>query len=120
MAVKRNTSGEHLVYPDTGTPLQLVKWSERRVSITFTGSTQRVVIPSGALIVELTATESCYINFGDDTVAADSTIATDGSRLYLAGVQMVPVPLNSVGVPFTHIAAIQRTVAGILQIEEVD
>lgn len=100
-------------------PLQITRWTERRIAATFTSSNQALLIPSGAIVIELTATENCYINFGGSGAVASSAIATDGSRLFLAGVQTIVVPLDTGIVPFTHIAVIQHTVAGILQIEEV-
>ena len=107
------------VFPG-GEPLQIVKWTERRAFINFADPTVRVILPAGAKVIELTATENVYINFGDVTVNATTTIATDGSRLFLAGVQTVVVPLDSGGIPFTYIAAFEAGVAGILQIEETD
>ncbi len=110
-----------LVFPASeNVPLQVVRWSEQRDSISFTGSTARVELPAGSDVIELTANENCYINFGDVTVDASSTIASDGSRLYLAGVQVVPVPIDpNTDEAYTHIAAIQETTVGILQIEKV-
>lgn len=101
------------------TPLQVTRWSEQRVGVTFTGSNQIMeILPTGAILVELTATENCFINFGGSSVIATATIAVNESRLFLAGVQVVPVPLDGSGVPFTHVAVIQQGTAGILQVEE--
>ena len=123
MAEREDSGARVYVFPGTGAgnvPLQVTRWTEKRASIAFTGSTARVVIPVNAEIVELAANENCYINFGDDTVVATSTITTDDSRLYLAGVQLVPVPIDpATDEPYTHIAAIQSVSAGILQIEQV-
>lgn len=124
MAVRRITDGTdpdgEVVYEThKHTPLQLVRSTERRIGATFTGTTQALAIPSGAIVVELTASENCYINFGGSGQTATSTIATDGSRLFLAGVQVIIVPMNG-AVPFTHIAVIQQSTSGILQIEEVE
>ncbi len=125
MAVRRVQEGSEIdgdLAFDTHqhTPLQITRWTEKRVFAVFTGTSQALVIPVDAVAVELTATENCYINFGGSSVEATSTIATDGSRLYLAGVQVIPVPLDGSGDPFTHIAVIQHTVSGILQVEEVE
>jgi hypothetical protein len=122
MAEREEFGARRYVYPGSGnnTPLQIVRWTEQRDSIAFAASTLRVEIPENAAIVEFTATENCYVNFGDVTVVASSTIASAGSRLFLAGVQVIPIPLDpSTDEPYTHVAAIQHTVAGILQVEKV-
>ena len=101
------------------TPLQVTRWSEQRVGVTFTASNQIMeILPVGAILVELTATENCFINFGGGSVVATAAIAVDESRLFLAGVQVVPVPLDGSGDPFTHVAVIQQSVSGVLQVEE--
>jgi hypothetical protein len=103
-------------------PLQVTRWSEKRIAIGFNSTTQRMLIPAGAVLVELTATENCFINFGGDDVEATSTVATDESRLFLAGVQIVPVPLNGADprVPFTYVAVISEAADGTLQVEELE
>lgn len=103
-------------------PLQVTRWTEKRIAIGFNVSSQRILIPAGAVLVEITATENCFINFGDVTVDASSTIATDGSRLFLAGVQIVPVPLDAEDprVPFTYVAVLAEAADGTLQVEEVE
>lgn len=123
MSIKRlPATDEYIFQTHRHTPLQVTRWSEKRVALGFNGTSDFIVIPAGAVLVELTANENCFINFGDDTVVASSTIATDGSRLYLAGVQIVPVPLDSQDprVPFTHIAIIRETTDGIFQCEELE
>ncbi len=124
MSIKRLAPTDEYVFEThRHTPLQVTRWSEKRVALSFNGTSDRIIIPAGAVLVELTATENCFINFGDDTVVASSTIATDGSRLYLAGVQVVPVPLDSQDprIPFTHIAIIKETGSGgIFQCEELE
>ncbi len=102
------------------TPVQIARWTEQRVSVTFTGTSARLTIPSGAVLIEISASENCFLNFGNGSVDASSTIATDGSRLFLAGVQNVVVPLDGSGDPFTHVAVIQQTVAGLIQVEQVE
>ncbi len=118
MGIGKRDIGDDVVFPD-GTPLQVTRWTEQRAFSNFTGTTDRITIPVGAEIIELTATQNCFINFGDNTVTASSTIATDESRLFLAGVQVVPVPVDTAGVPLTHVAVIQDAVAGTLQVEQV-
>lgn len=120
MAAKRNEQTGDIVFgSENGVPLQITEWSEQRAFINFSDPSVRVVIPNNAELIEITATENVYINFGDNTVDASTTIASDGSRLFLAGVQVVVVPLDSSGVPFTDVAAFTAGVDGILQIEEV-
>lgn len=123
MTIKRLAPTDEYVFEThRHTPLQVTRWSEKRVALSFNNVTDRLIIPVGAVLVEITATENCFINFGDVTVDASSTIATDGSRLYLAGVQVVPVPLDSQDprVPFTHIAVIRESKSGIFQCEELE
>lgn len=106
------------VFPG-GTPLQVALWTTRRAFINFTGVTDRVALPVDCQIAELTTTENCFIAFGDNTVVAVQAIATGASRLYLAGVQAIVVPFDPNGIPFTHIAAIQESIAGTLQVEQL-
>jgi hypothetical protein len=101
-------------------PLQVVLWSAQRDSIILGPASLRVEIPNNAALIELSASENCYINFGDVTVVASSVIATDGSRLFIAGVQVVPVPIDpATDEPYTYIAALQQGTGGILQVEQV-
>lgn len=104
-----------------GAPLQVVRWSGQRVAIASDGdSTAMQILPAGAKLIEISATQDCYMAFGDGAVVASGTVAPDGSRLFLAGAQIVVVPLDSEDVPFTHCAVIQAGVAGIVQIEGVE
>ena len=120
MAERQASAARDYVYADS-TPVQILKWTGLRTSITTGGTSARVALPTGAEIIELAAIEDCYIAFGDNTIDASTTIADNGSRLFIAGVQQVPVPIDpATGEPYTHIAAIQRATAGILQIEKVN
>lgn len=106
-------------FPFSGkTPLQVVTWSGSRDSIALAATSARVALPTGSKLIEISASENAYIAFGDNTVTASSTIGAT-SRLFVAGVQIVPVPLDSSGDPHTHIAAIQEASGGILQVERV-
>ena len=123
MVERTELGSRQIVFPgsDNNTPLQVVRWTEQRAFITVGADSARVEIPNNAALIELTALESCYINFGDDSVDATSTIASDGSRLFLSGVQVIPVPIDpTTDEPYTHVAAIQQSTAGILQLEQVD
>lgn len=122
MSIEREAgSGDYVFGVKSSIPLQVTRWTERRAAVSFNGVTDRITLPVGAQLIELTATENCYLNFGDVTVDATTVIASDGSRLYLAGVQVVPVPIDVGGtdLPFTHLAVIRESVDGVLQAEEV-
>jgi hypothetical protein len=100
--------------------LQITRWSGQRVAATMSASSQRLTLPANTLVVEITAQQDAYISFGDGTVDAESTIANDDSRLFAAGVQVVAVPLDNQGVPYTHVAVLEAATAGIIQFEKVD
>ena len=102
-------------------PLQVVRWTGKRAAVSFDGTSKDIVIPAGSILVEMSATENCYINFGTGSApTATSTIADDGSRLFLAGVQVIPVPIDSAtDAPYTHIGVLQESITGILQVEEL-
>ena len=107
------------VFPG-GIPLQVARWSGQRESITSSASSQRITLPAGTKIAEITAVNPVFINFGDVTVDATAVIANDGSRIFLAGVQVMQIPLDpATGIPYTHVAVLQVTAAGIFQIEEL-
>ena len=117
MSLSKNNDGEHTFVRRSA--LQVPAWSEVRVGAAITGTTARFVLPPGATLIELSATEDCFINFGDVAVDATSTIATDGSRLFMAGVQTVVVPEDSDGVPFTHLAFLRVATNGTIQAEKL-
>ena len=121
MGVQRNkNSGSH-IFEESQTPLQVVRWTEQRVAVTTTGSSQRLTLPTLADLIEITAVEAVYINFGGNAVDASNTIANDGSRIFLAGVQVVQVPIDSATeLPFTHVAVVQVASPGVFQVEELN
>ena len=102
-----------------GTPLQIVRWTGRRVALASDASSTAMALPVAASLIEISATENCYMTFGDAGAVASASIAVDGPRLFLSGVQIVPVPLDGSGDPYTHLAVIQQGTAGIVQVEEV-
>jgi len=122
MTVKRVVGNEDYVFVSkNSTPLQVVRWTEKRVGGSLAVASARFVLPAGAELIELSATQNCFINFGDVTVVATATIATDGSRLFMSGVQTVPVPIDTVtNLPFTHLAFIRETQDGTIQAEQVE
>ncbi len=114
---------EHMVYPfhpyQKGTPLQVVRWAGERVFSTVTASSQSLVLPSATLI-EISSTENCYIRFGTGAPTASASVDDDTNRLYMAGVQVVPVPIDpSTGVAYTHIACIRVADNGLFQVESL-
>lgn len=117
MLKKTTADGEHVFARRSA--LQVASWeAEARIAGTIADATARFELPTGATLIEISATEDCYINFGDDTVVASSTVANGGSRLFMAGVQIVVVPEDS-GVPFTHLAFIRVSTNGIIQAEQL-
>lgn len=114
---------EHMVYPfhpyQKGTPLQVVRWDGARVASTITASSVALVMPSTTL-VEITATQNCYIRFGTGAPTASASIANDTNRLFMSGVQIVPVPIDpGTGVAYTHVAVIRVDTDGFFQVEAV-
>ena len=122
MAIDRETQSDALVIPTEGKDevLQITRWSGQREFKTTSGSSQLITLPVGSKIIEITAVEDVYVNFGDGTPVASSTIADDASRLLLKGVQVIPVPINpSTGDEYLKVAVIQVDTAGIFQVEQV-
>lgn len=122
MTIDRDEQGDALVIATAkgNEALQITRWSGQREFKTTTASSQLIVLPVGSKVIEITAVADVFINFGDGTPVASSTIADDGSRLLLAGVQVIPVPINpATGVEYLKVAVIQSTAAGIFQIEQV-
>lgn len=106
----------------TADGLQLVRPTGKRVGGAFTGTTSRVTLPqvSATDLVEISASENCYLNFGGSSVEATAVVANDASRLFLAGSQVFAVPLDpATEVPYTHCAIISAGTDGVWQAEEV-
>ena len=118
MAIDKNDSDGTHVFPGQqgNVPLQVTRWTGNRVVATSSGATARLTIPAGATLIEIAAAEAVYLNFGDVTVEA---VADVTSHLFLAGVQVIPVPFDSDGDPFTYVALIQVATAGLVQVEEL-
>ncbi len=117
MSVSKAEEGEHVFARKEA--LQVPAWSEKRVGGTLAVATDRFILPTGATLIELSVTEDSFINFGDVTVDASSVIADDDSRLFMAGVQIVVVPEDGNGVPFTHLAFVRVATNGIIQAEKL-
>lgn len=121
MTIDRDLQTDALIIATAkgNTPLQVVRWSGARQAVVSSASSKVIPLPAGLEGMEISAVEDVYISFGgDDTIVASSTIASDGSRLFLAGVQVVPVPINPVtAAPYTFMAVIRKSTDGIFQVE---
>ena len=100
-----------------GEPAQMFYYSQQRGQFTTSGASQRQILPSGAILVELAAEEATFYRFVD--VAGNATQDAN-SHYFPAGVQQVPVDIDvATGEPFTHIAVIQQSTAGLFQWAEL-
>ncbi len=97
-----------------------VKTGVNRVGDDIDGTTDRVTLPVGSKLIELTCTTDCYIRFGTASVDATTTIGDDdtASKLFMAGVQIIEVPSPS-GVLAVALAYIQVSAAGFIQAEQL-
>lgn len=101
-------------------PLQIIRWSGQRVALTTSAVAQLIVLPVGSTCAEITAVQNVFMTFGDDTVETTTVIENDGARLFIAGVQVLPIPLDpATGLVYTHVSVIKDTLPGIVQIEKV-
>lgn len=122
MAVDRDEQGDAVVIPTAlgNVPLQVTRWSGKRESKTLSGTSQEIVLPTGSKVIEIMSEQNCYIRFGGSGVEATTVIADDGSRFFVLGVQVIPVPLDPAsGVEYTHVAVIWQSTAGIFQVEKL-
>ncbi|MCK5318856.1 MAG: hypothetical protein KAJ55_13150 [Anaerolineales bacterium] len=122
MTLKRDTVNEDYVFgAKSSIPLQVTRWTGQRVGVTTSAVAELIQLPAGTELIEVTATENVYVAFGDGTVVATQSVGNDASRLFLAGVQILPVPINPLGnVPFTHMSVIEESSPGVFQAEKVD
>lgn len=121
MSLRRDTDNEDYVFGvKSSTPLQVTRWTGNRVGVTTGAAAQLIALPAGTELIEITATENAYVAFGDGTVVATQAVDAT-SRLFLAGVQIVPVPIDSgTMLPYTHMSVIEAASAGVFQVEKVD
>ena len=122
MTIDRDTQTDATVIPTAkgNEALQVVRWSGQREFKTTSAVSQRITLPTGSKVIEITAVTDTFVNFGDNTVDATTVISDDASRLLLAGVQVIPVPLDpATGLEYTHVTVVQSTAAGIFQVEQV-
>jgi len=122
MSLKRDVANEDYVFgTKSSQALQVTRWTGQRVGVTTGPAAELIQLPTGTELIEITATENVYVAFGDGTVVATATIGNDASRLFLAGVQIVPVPIDSGNdLPFTHMSVIEESSPGVFQAEQVD
>lgn len=114
------SQSHHFPVSKGSVPVQVVRWSGQRVGGAFTGSASLLTLPAGSTLIEISATENCYLEFGDDSAEAETTIASNLSRLFLAGTQVAPVPLDGDGNPLTHVSVISAGANGVIQVEQVE
>ncbi len=119
MTLSKSSEGEHVFIRRSA--LQVPAWSGARVSGVIAATTDRLTIPSGSTLIEITALVDIFINFGNAAIDATSTIEAHGSRLFTAGTRTVVVPEDNSGVPFTHLAFIETTVGedSTIQVEQL-
>lgn len=115
--LNKSSEGEHVFIRSSA--LQVPTWSGEHVGDKIGKLSQRFELPEGTTLVELSAMADCFINFGDSTVVAESTVVSEGSRLFLAGTAIVVVPEDSTGKPFTHVAFIKAGKDKIFQVEKL-
>lgn len=117
MLDKANDEGEFVF---TRRSALQVKTGTKRVGDDVDDSTDRITLPTGAKLIELSVTADCYIMFGPSDVDASSTIGNDGtnSKLFMAGVQIIEVPSPG-DVLATHLAYLQVSAAGFIQAEQL-
>ena len=120
MTLSKSSEGEHVFIRRSA--LQVPAWSGERVSGVVGATTNSLILPPGATLIEITALVNVYINFGSNAaITASSTIEAHGSRLFMLGVRAVVVPEDNSGVPFTHMAFIEAVANGdsVIQVEQL-
>lgn len=116
--VQRFDQLQHVIMFPNGSAVQIARCTGERIQIEATDSpSEAVPLPEGARLVEIRATEDCYIRFGDETVVA----TTDHeSMLFLRGVQPVAILLDGDNDPLTHVSAVRLgSQNAVVQIERL-
>lgn len=107
-----------LVFHGRNVPVPVIRWTGNRIQLSSGATTSAATaLPTGRKAFEVRCTQDCYLAFGDDSVAATTD---DDSDLFLRGVQVVPVPLDANGVPYTHVAVIRVDTDGVVQLCQID
>lgn len=91
---------------NNGDAIPVVWGSGSRVNATATAaSTAEAALPTGATLIELRATDAVAIRFGNTGMGAAAVDAN--SILFPAGEKVLPVPLDSSGIPFDYFRVIR-------------
>lgn len=107
-----------LVYHGRNVPVPVVRWTANRIQIASAATTSAATaLSTGRKAFEVRATQDCYLKFGGNSVAATPDSSSD---LFLRGVQVVPVPLDASGVPYTYVAVIRVDTDGVVQLCQID
>ncbi len=121
MSLKRDVANEDYVFGSkSSVPLQVTRWTGQRVGVTTSAVAELIQLPANTELIEITATENVYVAFGDGTVVATQSVGNDASRLFLAGVQIIPVPIDAGNLPFAFMSVIEESSPGVFQAEKVD
>jgi len=122
MSIKRDSVNEDYVFGSKSSQsLQVTRWTGKRVGVATSGAAELIALPADTELIEITSTENVFLAFGDNTVVATAVIADDASRLFLAGVQIIPVPIDVASdLPFAFMSVIQESSPGVFQAEKVD
>jgi len=86
-----------------------------QISVASTASAA-TALTSGSRTVVIRCSQATYVKFGDNTVAA-----TQGNDSFLvaAGTEIMPVPLDPTGAPYTHVSVIRLATDGVIQFFKV-
>lgn len=100
-----------------GTQAQIFYYTGVRGQLTTSGSSQRQILTVDTILVEISGENALFYRF----VNSSGNATQDANSHYFPpGVQQVPVEIDpATDLPFTHIAAIQQTTAGLFQFAEL-
>ena len=103
-----------------GDAAQLVPLSGSRLTLTAAvASTAEAALPANSVLITVRATEAAWIRFGNTGMGAAA--AGDASILFPAGVEVMPVPVDSEGVPYDFVRVIRAAADdALMQIEKVE
>ena len=81
--------------------------SGSRLNVTTSGgtSTSEAALPTGSEGVRISATEACWIRFGNTGLGAAA--ADSASMYFAAGVELMGIPRDADGVCYTHVRVIK-------------
>ena len=101
----------------SGDALPVVHGSGTRVNATAAAvSTAEALLPEGARVIEVRATDAVWLRFGNIGMAAAA--AATHSLLFIGGEKVMPVPLDGAGAPYDYFRVIRVGAADVaVQIE---